>query len=259
MSNDNKTKRVSKKHECLKISYNDMSFNINNNLYEIGIDEVGRGPLFGRVYCAAVILPKEGDFKYELMKDSKKFTSKTKIQETAKYIKENAIAWTIEYQDENSIDTNNIRQATFMTMHNAVKKIISHTGDNINKTDIDSKKVTNKYYLLVDGNDFKPYVYMNQESSMIEQIPHITIEGGDNKYCCIAAASILAKAERDSYIIELCEKYPKLIDYYALDSNMGYGTKKHIEGIETNGISPWHRKTYGLCRNAKILEKEDFI
>lgn len=237
-----------KKQICLNKFYNDMNNNINKNLYEIGIDEVGRGPLFGRVYCAAVILPKDENFKYELMKDSKKFNSKKKIEEIAKYIKENCIAWSVAYEDELSIDTNNIRQATFLAMHNTIKSILN----NMQANNIQA----NNYYILVDGNDFKPYLYLNKNIDMIEQVPHVSIEGGDNKYCAIAAASILAKVERDAYITELCNDYPKLSIYYALDSNMGYGTKKHIDGIKEYGITPWHRKTYGLCKYASILDIE---
>jgi ribonuclease HII len=243
-----------KKQACLNITYNDMTIKSNENLYEIGVDEVGRGPLFGRVYCGAVILPKDGNFDYELMKDSKKFTSKNKIIKVAQYIKDNAISWSVMYQDENSIDENNIRQATFMAMHNAIKKIIdSYDSNNTNNTN----NINSKYYLLVDGNDFKPYLYMNKNSSMIEQIPHINIEGGDNKYCAIAAASILAKVERDKYILDLCEEYPKLSEYYALEKNMGYGTKLHMEGLIKYGISPWHRKSYGPCKE-RIVNKPEF-
>jgi len=71
----------------------------NLDIAEIGIDEVGRGPLFGRVYTAAVILPKDDSFDHSKMKDSKKFHSKQKIQEVAEYIKENAIAWAVAFED----------------------------------------------------------------------------------------------------------------------------------------------------------------
>jgi ribonuclease HII len=246
MLEDKNTKREPKIQQSLKVTYNDMTIKTNDNLYEIGIDEVGRGPLFGRVYCSAVILPKDGNFNYKLMKDSKKFHSKKKIQEVAQYIKDNAIAWSIGYEDEKSIDSNNIRQATFMAMHNAIKNI----------TESHNKDLLNKYYLLVDGNDFKPYVYINQESCMIEQIPHVNIEGGDNKYCAIAAASILAKVERDTYILELCTQYPKLSDFYELEKNMGYGTKTHMDGIVQYNISPWHRKSYGPCKETMVNDAE---
>ena len=79
---------------------------------EIGIDEAGRGPMFGRVYAAAVVLPKDKDlFDHSLMKDSKKFTSKKKINEVYDYIKKNAIAYNVSYEDETTIDKINILQA----------------------------------------------------------------------------------------------------------------------------------------------------
>jgi len=90
------------------------------NIYEIGVDEVGRGPLFGRVYTAAVILPKNSSFNYSIIKDSKKFTSKKKIQEVAQYIKENALAWYVSFEDEKTIDEINILQATQKSMHNSI-------------------------------------------------------------------------------------------------------------------------------------------
>lgn len=232
---ENKPRKVQK---VLKSRYNS-----DTNIVEIGIDEVGRGPLFGRVYTAAVILPVT-DFRFDLMKDSKKFSSKKKIQEVAEYIKENAVAYSIEYQDEKSIDTNNIRIATFMAMHKAIENIQKfRKGENKN------------YYLLVDGCDFKPITYLNDDE-MIQQINHVCIEGGDNKYCAIAAASILAKVARDKYITELCKKHPKLDEYYSLESNKGYGAKKHLDGIREYGITPWHRKTFGSCQRS--FENNEF-
>ena len=72
--------------------------------YEIGVDEAGRGPLFGPVYTAAVVLPKDNTFNHELMRDSKKITSKKKIKELAEYIKANAITWSVQWEDEKMID-----------------------------------------------------------------------------------------------------------------------------------------------------------
>ena len=80
-------------------------------------------------------------------------------------------------------------------------------------------------------------------------IPYTCIEGGDNKYTAIAAASILAKVERDKYVTDLCSIHPMLIDKYDLGNNKGYGTRKHIAGIEQHGITMWHRKSYGICKN----------
>jgi ribonuclease HII len=90
---------------------------------------------------------------------------------------------------------------------------------------------------------------LNKNTNKIESIRHTCIEGGDNKYVAIAAASILAKVERDKYIEELCLKYPELIEHYSIDNNKGYGAKKHIEGIKQYGITLWHRKSFGICKN----------
>ena len=78
---------------------------------------------------------------------------------------------------------------------------------------------------------------------------YICIEGGDDKYSAIAAASILAKVARDAYISELCIEHPSLIDNYSIDSNKGYGAKKHMEGIQKHGITIWHRRTFKPCKN----------
>ena len=165
------------------------------------------------------------------MKDSKKFTNVKKIKEVAEYIKEHAVSWAVTYKDETIVDKINIRQSVLTSMHDSIKNVMTE-----NK----------KYFLLVDGNDFKPY--MKFENDTFNQIEHKCIEGGDNKYCTIAAASILAKTERDKYIEDLCEEHPELKERYSLDKNKGYGTKLHIEGIKKYGISKWHRKSYGICK-----------
>jgi ribonuclease HII len=201
------------------------------DILEIGIDEAGRGPLFGRVYMGAVILPKDTDFDFSKLKDSKKFTSEKKINEVAEYIKENALAWNVSYKDENVVDKINIRQSVLTGMHDSIKGIMEENKN---------------YFIIVDGNDFKPY--MKFKNDTFKQIQHKCIEGGDNKYCAIAAASILAKTERDKYIKELCVENPELIEKYGLDKNKGYGTKQHLDGIKNHGISKWHRKTYGICK-----------
>lgn len=212
----------------------------NINVIEIGVDEAGRGPLFGRVYSAAVILPKNGTFDYSKVKDSKKFTSKTKIEEAAQYIKENALAWHVSYSDEKTIDTINILQATQLSMHDAILE----TRKKYNATMFDTK---NTFHLLIDGNYFNPITVLNETKTQIIMLTHTTIQGGDNLYASIAAASILAKVERDKYIQELCIQHPTLIEYYGIDSNKGYGAKKHMDGIKLHGITEWHRKSYAPC------------
>ena len=210
---------------------------------EIGVDEVGRGPLFGRVYSAAVVLPKAQEdthFDFSKLKDSKKFHSKSKINEVSKYIKENALFWAIAFEDETTIDEINILQATQRAMHKAILDVKNQI--------VESLLTEKEYFILVDGNYFKPITKYNKETSKYDTIPYQTVEGGDNKYCSIAAASILAKVERDTYIEELCKEHPELIEHYGLDSNKGYGSKKHLEGIATYGITKWHRKTFGICK-----------
>ena len=120
------------------------TFYNEGNIYEIGVDEAGRGPLFGRVYTAAVVLPKDNTFNHELMRDSKKITSKKKIKELAEYIKEHAITWSVQWEDEKMIDKINIRQCVLTSMHKSIKQCIQSLK-------------THNVQLLIDGNDFKPY------------------------------------------------------------------------------------------------------
>ena len=226
---------------------------------EIGVDEAGRGPMFGRVYTAAVILPtataqaQADGFKYEWMKDSKKFHSEKKIREVAAYIKENAIAWAIAYADETVIDTINIRNATHKAMHEAIGGCTTLNNTKIPQTGVavaaakplmGGQGGNTPLLLLIDGNDFTPYI----DVATKQRVQHVCIEGGDNTYSSIAAASILAKVARDDYIAELCAAQPELIAKYDLLKNKGYGTKKHMEGIKTHGITANHRKTFGICR-----------
>lgn len=204
---------------------------MNEGQLEVGLDEAGRGPMFGRVYVAAVIIPQDDSYEHSLMRDSKKLSGK-KRSYAFDYIKENAIDWVVEYKDEKYIDKHNIFAANYTAMHEAVRKLLV-------KPD----------HLLVDGNYFKPCMYNDDD-----YISYTTVVKGDNKYTPIAAASILAKVSRDKYIEEMCEKYPLLDEYYDIKSNKGYGSKRHMEGIKKYGISPWHRKSFGICATSKINE-----
>jgi ribonuclease HII len=203
-----------------RYSYQDSSIK-----YEAGIDEAGRGCLSGRVYTACVILPDTfPDNKYLDIKDSKKI-SKKKRETMRKYIEDNAICYNVTYADVSEIDNKNILHATLASMHRAV------AGMSI-KPEL----------LAVDGNSFNLYFDENDEI-----ISHILITGGDNKYRNIAAASILAKTYHDEYVNKLCDENP---DYekYGWRKNMCYGTKAHIDAIKLYGITPLHRKTFGICK-----------
>lgn len=210
-------------------------YSMDNDI-EIGIDEAGRGPLFGRLYVAGVILPKDGSFDYSEIRDSKKITSKKKINILAEYIKQKSISWYIHSIEADEIDEINIRQAVLKAMRECVRQLLT------------SQTSRDNILLLIDGNDFPPYIQYDTALDKMQAIPHVTIPGGDNLYVAIACASILAKTARDEYILELCEQYPDLKTKYGIDKNMGYGTKTHLEGIRTHGITPWHRKTYGICK-----------
>jgi ribonuclease HII len=106
-----------------------------------------------------------------------------------------------------------------------------------------------QYHILVDGNYFNPITTVNKQKNKLETINYTCIEGGDNKYTAIAAASILAKVARDKYIEELCLEHPELSEHYCIDSNKGYGAKKHLDGIKEHGITIWHRRSFGICKN----------
>lgn len=227
-------KKVRTKHTPLQNFFDEDTYDI-----EIGIDEAGRGPLFGRLYVAAVVLPKDHSMDTKEIRDSKKITKK-KLPELYNYIKEKALCYHITFIDEKEIDEINIREAVVKGMHTCAKEIINQMKKNNVSFKLD------KVLLLVDGNDFPPY-YHNDT-----RISYKTILSGDNTYSSIAAASILAKFSRDSYILELCQKYPKLVDNYGMNTHMGYGTKKHLEGIKEHGITQFHRKTYGSCKNANV-------
>jgi ribonuclease HII len=231
----------------------------SGNRYEIGIDEAGRGPLFGRLYVAACVLPKELDsgsvprFHHEWMCDSKKIHSRKKMQELSQYIKTHAVAWHIHYVEADVIDTINIRQAVLMAMHECAKQVLLQLSSLTEEPAFDPvTPYLRDYMLFVDGNDFTPHMIFNEATQTMEEIPFETIEGGDNKYTFIAAASILAKNERDTYIEDLCNRYPLLNERYGLAKNMGYGTQMHRDGIQKWGITQWHRKSYGICKTAPM-------
>lgn len=244
--NENNDKKKIRKLICAENKY---MFD-NENILEIGIDEAGRGPLFGRVYVGAVILPKTEDFPFHLMKDSKRFTSEKKLEEIAKIIMEKSIAYSVQYSEHYEIDKYNILSATMNSMNNSINEIKSKLKNN-NNFELKNKE----YYLLIDGNYFRPKPYINNNNELVTD-EYSCIEKGDSLYCSIAAASILAKYHRDKYIYDMCERYPKLDEIYNLKKNKGYGTAKHMNAIREIGRSEWHRKSFNPCRDAKVIEIE---
>ena len=190
----------------------------DKKLIEAGCDEAGRGCLAGPVVAAAVILPK--NYKNALLDDSKKLNEKKRDLLRIEIIKD-ALAWGIGIVSHDEIDKINILNASFLAMHRA----------------IDQLKIRPEQ-LLIDGNRFNPY----------KDLPYHTIVKGDGKYLSIAAASILAKTERDAIMQKLHLEYPN----YDWNNNKGYPTRKHIIAVKQLGQTPYHRKTFHVKRQLSL-------
>ena len=198
------------------------------NILEVGIDEAGRGCLFGPVCIGAVILKDSNDPLMNEIKDSKKISEK-KRNKLYDFIKNNSIAYSVQFLNHEEIDKYNILQTTLNGMH----KCLDEIDEKVNIENI-----------LVDGNHFPPYFSIKQDKFL----KHNCIINGDNEYLNIAAASILAKVSRDNYIKDLCEKN-EIYNKYNLAKNKGYGTKQHLDAIKEFGITDLHRKTFAPCKN----------
>lgn len=196
-----------------------------NNDYEIGIDEAGRGPLIGRVYAGAVIWGPNTN-SCDLITDSKKLSAK-KRSSALLWIKENVLAWGVGYAEPHEIDTINILNATKLAMDRAIQNL---------KESFHSEQPLNN--LIIDGTGWEKKFNSYNVKSIIK---------GDSLYYSIAAASIIAKEYHDEYIKNICLETPDLDTKYALLKNMGYGTKKHIDGLLTHGNSIYHRKSFKPC------------
>lgn len=203
-----------------------LMFKYKNNINEIGVDEAGRGPLFGSVYAGAVIW--DNNLDNDIIKDSKKLT-KIKRKKAFDWIIKNIKYWGVGSADQTEIDSINILQATKLAMDRAI--------DNL-KEKIDDSTLQIKN-IIIDGTYWEKHNFDFQVESVVK---------GDTKYYSIAAASILAKEFHDKHILELVENNPELDTKYNLKKNMGYGTKAHIEGLNLYGPSNYHRKTFKRCK-----------
>ena len=186
--------------------------NFQQNLIEAGCDEVGRGCIAGPVIAAAVILKK--NYKNYKIIDSKKLTAKMR-KYLEKEIKNDALDWAVASINNVKIDKHNILNASILAMHKALDKLKLRPE-----------------FIVVDGNKFNPY----------RRTEHECIINGDNKFLSIAAASILAKNYRDRYMTKLSNIYSE----YSWETNFGYPTRAHREGIKRYGITKYHRKSFKL-------------
>jgi ribonuclease HII len=174
-----------------------------------GLDEVGRGPMFGPVVAAAVILP--ADCRLRGLNDSKKLTEKKRDELDVK-IRTCALAWAIAAVDAETIDRINIRRASLLAMRMAVERLALSPD-----------------FLLIDGRDTIEW-----------DCPQQAIIQGDGTSFSIAAASVLAKVYRDRLLVELDAVFPG----YGLARHKGYCSQEHLAALDRLGPTPMHRKSY---------------
>ncbi len=174
-----------------------------------GVDEVGRGPMFGPVVAGAVILAP--GCRLPGLNDSKKL-SERKRNELEIEIRANAIAWAVAAVDAETIDRINIRQASLLAMRMAVQQLALSPD-----------------YLLIDGID--TIDWPGPQQSVIQ---------GDGTSFSIAAASVLAKVHRDRLLVELDSQFPG----YGLASHKGYCSAEHKAALARLGPTPLHRRSY---------------
>ena len=184
-----------------------------------GVDEVGRGPLAGDVVAAAVILDPARPIAG--LRDSKKLSA-TRREQLAELIKAQALAWSVARASVAEIDELNILQASLLAMHRAVQGLDPQP-----------------FYVLVDGNRLPRWNYASE-----------AVVKGDDRVAAIAAASILAKVQRDGELLELEKQYPG----YGFAAHKGYPTPAHLTALQTLGVSPVHRRSFAPVR-ARLAEK----
>ena len=177
-----------------------------------GVDEAGRGPLAGPVSAAAVILP--DDFEHPVLNDSKQLTETRReaLYEEIVSGQMGVVAWNSASASVEEIESLNILQATHLAMRRAVDGL---------------EKIPD--LVLIDGRPVKGFPHS-----------HLGITKGDSKSLSIAAASIIAKVERDRLMVAYSEEYPQ----YGFEQHKGYGTKQHLEALTNYGACPLHRKTF---------------
>lgn len=207
-------KKISKESRSIGVKMNDLLI-YEKELYKTGVeliagvDEVGRGPLFGPVVTAAVILPK--NYKLEGLTDSKKLTPR-KRDEFYDIIMKDAIAVSIGMKDPEVIDEVNIYEATKLAMMEAIEGLNPKPE-----------------HILIDAMKLEKL-----------DIPSTSIIKGDAKSESIAAASVIAKVTRDRILDEVGKQYPG----YGFEQHKGYPTKAHIEAVKKYGLIEGYRKTF---------------
>ena len=194
---------------------------LQNGHVVCGVDEVGRGCLAGPVCAGAIILNLEKLLQLpepilSLIRDSKKLSAKQR-QGIIPIILEHTVSHGVAFASAREVDQLNILNATFLAMSRAITKL-----------------TTSPSLILVDGNMTIPG----------QSLPQKALIGGDALTYSIAAASIIAKEARDSYMSALQQTYPQ----YGFESHVGYGTKRHMEALGKHGVTPEHRTSFRPVR-----------
>ena len=183
-------------------------------IWQVGVDEAGRGPLVGSVFAAAVVLPEEYDLPG--LTDSKKLGERRR-DELAVLIKQQALAWCVAAASVEEIDRLNILHATMLAMRRAVHGL---------------ERLPEKVW--IDGNRVPPDLGCEAEA----------VVKGDSKIIQISAASVLAKTARDAEMYALAERYPQ----YGFERHKGYGTAEHLAALQRHGALPEHRRSFAPVR-----------
>lgn len=204
---------------------------IDDGEVEVGLDEAGRGPLWGRLYVGAVIMAPDDESYFDngatlaKITDSKKLTPRRRAV-LADFIRENAIDSAVSWVEPSEIDAENVLQADMTAMHRALSSLSVPFSR-----------------ILVDGDYWRPW-----RGEDGEIVPAITLVEGDARSLSIAAASILAKEAHDEWVRAEVAARPELNERYGLGSNMGYGTAAHIAGLKTWGADVLHRRSFAPVR-----------
>ena len=200
---------------------------------EVGVDEAGRGCLFGRLYVGAVVFSddKEAFFDHgatlETIKDSKVIT-KRRRDILYDYIQDCALDKAVGFAEAAEVDEVNVLQADLNCMH--------RTLDSLQNVPVSR--------ILVDGDHWRPY----------RDTEGYAIVDGDAQYLAIAAAGILAKVARDRWVASVVVEHPEWDERYGLGSNMGYGTAAHMKGLSEHGATSEHRRSFRPVRDVLGLK-----
>ena len=230
--------------------------------FDIGIDEVGRGPLYGSVVVSGAILPQIWSAEIEknplqdtvlsILTDSKKLTE-SKRERLFDPIKQHALAYIIVEIPAAVIDEVNILQATMLGMRVAGEQLMIAIVDTLRSTVTPSIEPNVRFNLLVDGNKLPDLDWSFLQQFGVGNFPgsKCSVYGeawvkGDARHSAIAAASVLAKVSRDRQLIADGATYPG----YGLEGHKGYPTKAHIEAIRQLGVLPQHRRSFKPIQQA---------